>query len=37
MKGNHCKHEQINPMTIQLNNIYYRNMNVVYNYIDFAT
>jgi len=28
MKVDHGKHEQNNPMTFQLNNIYYRNVNV---------
>ena len=26
MKGDHCKHEQNNPMKFQFNNIYYRNI-----------
>ena len=28
MKMGHCKHEENNPITFQLNNIYYRNINV---------
>jgi len=28
MKGDHDKHQQNSPMTIQLNNVYYKNMNV---------